>query len=296
MSDARHRPFSLARIAALTGNTFTGLVRLKVFYFLLLFAFVLMGSSLFMAELNFQQEFQILKDVSLGAMSIFSSLLAIVATAQLLPRDLEERTIYTILAKPVPRYEYLIGKLLGVLLLLALAILAMTAIFLGLLYARQEILVQAIVRRMAGLPSAEVEQAVHALRASAFNINLIPGIGLIYLKAAILASLTLFISTFASTNLFTIVVMVFVYLIGHLQSTARAYWLQGHGAGGLLAHSFLGFVALVFPDLQLFNLIDDIVAGTPVPMALFARTAVLGCVYTSVYLFFGWVSFHGKEL
>ena len=56
-----------------------------------------------------------LKDVSLGAMSIFTSLLAIVATAQLLPRDLEDRTIYTILAKPVPRYEYLIGKLAGVL-------------------------------------------------------------------------------------------------------------------------------------------------------------------------------------
>ena len=54
-----------------------------------------------------------LKDVSLGAMSIFTSLLAIVATAQLLPRDLEDRTIYTILAKPVPRYEYLIGKLAG---------------------------------------------------------------------------------------------------------------------------------------------------------------------------------------
>ncbi len=72
-----------------------------------------------MARLSFQQEFQVLKDVSLGAMSIFTSLLAIVATAQLLPRDLEDRTIYTILAKPVPRYEYLIGKLAGVLLLLA---------------------------------------------------------------------------------------------------------------------------------------------------------------------------------
>jgi len=172
----------------------------------------------------------------------------------------------------------------------------MSAIFLGLLFIREQILVQATLRRVAGLPPEQVEEAVRALRASAFNANLFPGIGLIYLKAALLASLTLFISTFASTNLFTIVIMGFVYFIGHLQSTAREYWLHEHGPGGWLAQTFLGLVALLFPDLQLFNLIDDIVAGTAVPLALFGRTALLGCVYTSVYLFFAWISFHGKEL
>ena len=295
MPESKPGRFSLTRIAALAGITFTGLVRLKAFYFLLLFAFLVIGSSVFMAELTFQQEFQILKDVSLGAMSIFTSLLAIVATAQLIPRDLEDRTIYTILAKPVPRYEYLIGKLTGVLLLLALSILAMSALFLGLLFVREQIVVSATLRSSAGLPAAEVEQAVRTLKASAFNANLLPGIVLIYFKAALLAALTLFVSTFASSNIFTIVVMVFAYLIGHLQATARAYWLQEHGAGWL-AHALLGFVALVFPDLQLFNLVDDIVAGTAIPLALFARTAVLGCVYPSVYLFFAWVAFHGKEL
>jgi hypothetical protein len=84
----KHRPFSFARVAAITGNTFTELVRLRVFYFLLIFALLLIANSLFMARLSFQQEFQLLKDVSLGTMSIFTSLLAIVATAQLLPRDL----------------------------------------------------------------------------------------------------------------------------------------------------------------------------------------------------------------
>jgi len=295
MSDVTHRSFSLARIAALTGNTFTGLVRLKVFYFLLLFALLLIGSSIFMAELTFQQEFQILKDVSLGAMSIFTSLLAIVATAQLIPRDLEERTIYTILAKPVPRYEYLIGKLAGVLLLLALSLAAMSALFLALLFVREQVLVNQTIRASAGLPPAQLQEAIRNLKASAFNANLLPGIALIYLKAALLASLTLFVSTFATSNIFTIVVMVFVYFIGHLQATARTYWLESHG-GGWLAHAFIGLVALVFPDLQLFNLVDDIVAGTAIPFRLFAPTAVLGCVYTSVYLFFAWVAFYGREL
>jgi len=289
----QHRSFSPSRVAALAGNTFTGLVRLRAFYFLLPFALILIGSSLFFARLSFQAEFQILKDVSLGAMSIFSSLLAIVATAQLIPRDLEERTIYTILAKPVLRSEYLVGKMLGVLLLLALGILVMSALFLGLLFFRERILLGETTR--SGLPPAQIAAAIASLKASAFNLNLLPGILLIYLRAALLASLTLFVSTFASSNIFTTVVMVFVYLIGHLQGTARTYWLQEHSSGWL-AHTFLGLVALVFPDLQPFNLIDDVVAGTAIPLALFARTALLGCVYTTVYLFFAWAAFHEREL
>ncbi len=289
----QHRSFSPSRVVALAGNTFTGLVRLRAFYFLLPFALLLIGSSLFFARLSFQAEFQILKDISLGAMSIFSSLLAIVATAQLIPRDLEERTIYTILAKPVLRSEYLIGKMLGVLLLLALGILVMTTLFLGLLFFREQILIGETTR--SGLPPAQIAAAIASLKASAFNLNLLPGILLIYLRAALLASLTLFVSTFASSNIFTTVVMVFVYFIGHLQATARTYWLQEHSSGWL-ARTFLGLVALVFPDLQPFNLIDDVVSGAAIPLALFARTAVLGCVYTSVYLFFAWAAFHEREL
>src|ERR1700746_2615425 len=125
----RHRVFSFARVCAITANTLTELTRLKVFYVLLLFALLLIGSSVFMARFSFQQEFQILKDVSLGAMSIFTSLLAIVATARLIPQDIEDRTVYTILAKPVPRYEYILGKLCGVLFLLVISIAVMTVFF-----------------------------------------------------------------------------------------------------------------------------------------------------------------------
>jgi len=291
----KHRPFSFLRVAAMAGNTFTELVRLKVFYFLLIFALLLIANSFFLARLSFQQEFQVLKDISLGAMSIFSSLLAIVATAQLIPRDIEDRTIYTILAKPVPRYEYLMGKLAGVLFLLALGILAMSVLFLALLFVREHILVNETLRATAGLRPGQVQETLLSLKASAFNSNLFSGIVIIYLKASLLAALTLFISTFASSNIFTIVVMAFIYFIGHLQATAREYWLQDH-SGGWLVKAFLALIALAFPDLQLFNLADEIVAGTAIPMTLFTQTAVLGCVYTSIYLFLAWVAFQGKEL
>jgi len=133
MERRQHRGFSPARIFAITTNTLTDLTRQKVFYAVLIFALLLIGSSVFMARFTFQQEFQILKDISLGAMSIFSSLLAIVATARLIPRDVEDRTVYTILAKPVPRFEYLLGNLSGVLLLIAISLALMSALFVAVL-------------------------------------------------------------------------------------------------------------------------------------------------------------------
>lgn len=291
----RHRFFSPARIGAITANTLTELVRMKVFYFVLIFALLLIGNSIFMARLTFQQEFQVLKDVSLGAMSIFTSLLAIVATGRLLPQDVEDRTVYTILAKPVPRIEYLAGKLFGVLLLLGISTLVMSAMFAIVLYAREQMVLGEQMHQLAGAPPEQITEAVRALKASAFNANLIPGVIIIYLKACLLAALTLLVSTFATSNIFTIVVMVFIYFIGHLQATAREYWLSENSAGWI-ARSFLAVVALVFPDLQLFNLVDDIVVGTAIPLGLFAKTATLGGFYVLIYLLVAWLIFEWKEL
>ncbi|PYI54730.1 MAG: hypothetical protein DMC62_04135 [Verrucomicrobia bacterium] len=292
---ARHRAFSFSRVYAITINTLTELTRLKVFYFLLIFALLLIGSSIFMAQLTFQQEFQILKDVSLGAMSIFTSLLAIVATARLIPQDIEDRTVYTILAKPVPRFEYLLGKIAGVLLLLAISTLIMSSVFLAVLYTREQTVLHETVRQMSKAPREQVDDALRAVRSSALNIDLFPGITVIYLKACLLAALTLFVSTFATTSIFTIVVMTFIYFIGHLQATAREYWLQGHSSGWI-THGFLAVVALIFPDLQAFNLVDDIVAGAAISLGLFAKTAVLGIFYTTIYTLLAVFVFYGKEL
>jgi ABC-2 type transport system permease protein len=294
-SAKRYRPFSFARIGAIATNTLTELTRLKVFYVLLVFALVLIGSSIFMAQFSFQQEFQILKDVSLGAISLFTSLLAIVATARLLPQDMEDRTLYTILAKPVPRFEYVLGKIAGVLLLLVISTVVMGAAFLLVLYTREQAVAHATLRQMSGAPPDQIADALRTIRSSAFNIDIVPGIIIIYLKACLLAALTLFVSTFATSNIFTIVVMAFIYFIGHLQATAREYWLQEHGSG-LITRVFLAVVTLLFPDLQAFNLVDDIVAGTAISLAVFAKTAVLGIFYTTIYTLLAAFVFYGREL
>lgn len=280
---------------AIARNTFTELVRQKVFFFLLIFALLVIGNSAFMAKFSFQEQFQMLKDISLGAMSVFTSLIAILATANFLPKDMEDRTIYTLLAKPVPRYRYLLGKLLGILTLLACATLLMSALFLATLWMRECTVLAETKTQLAGSTPEDLSLAVKEITNATFNINLLPGILIIFIKASLLASLTLFISSFATSSIFSILMASALYFIGHLQATAREYWLnetQVEWWSRILA----AVVALLFPDLQAFNLTDDIIAGTAVPLTLFLNTAGLGLLYIAVYFALAALVFSGREL
>ncbi|PAW80618.1 MAG: hypothetical protein B9S31_04095 [Spartobacteria bacterium Tous-C9RFEB] len=280
---------------AIARNTFTELVRQKVFYFLMIFALLVIGNSAFMAKFSFQEQFQMLKDISLGAMSVFGSIIAILATANFLPKDMEDRTIYTILAKPVPRFSYLLGKLCGICSLLAVSILLMSAVFLAVLWIREGTVLAETRAQLQGSSAEEIAAAVKDVTNATFHINLIPGIAVIFLKSALLASLTLFLSTFATSSIFTILMATALYFIGHLQSTAREYWLAGVDVqwwSRLLA----ALVSLLFPDLQAFNLTDDIIAGAAVPMAVFAGTIGLGLLYISVYFSLAALVFSDREL
>jgi len=290
----RHKFFSPARVGAIAGNTLLELVRLKVFYFLLVFALVLIGCSCFMAFVRSEMQFQVLKDVSLGAMSLFTWLLAVLATAMLLPKDIEDRTLYTILAKPVPRFEYLLGKLLGVFALLAISLAVMSAMFVAVLYVKEQMVIATSIQQFKITDPAQIAAVVREVKADTFTWSLVPGVLAIYFKAAILAALTLLISTFASSWIFTIVVSVAAYLIGHLVPIAREYWLAD--GGSWVAKAFLGLIALMFPDLQLFNLSDDILAGNAITTGLFLQTTGLGFLYITVYGCLAYLLFAKKEL
>lgn len=287
-----HSWLSARRVAALAHNTLLELVRLKVFYFLLLFALLVIGSSIFTVNFSFQNPLQVLKDIGLGAMSIFSWLLGLLCTAGLLPKDKEDRTLYTILAKPVSRFEYLLGKLSGVFLLLAIAVALMSVVFAGVLALREQ---QEIASVMQSSPPERLAADIAAVRAAAFQANLIPGILLILLKALLCSTLTLLLSTLASSNVFTLLTSVVIYLIGHVQGIAREAWLSGADSTAAL-RVLAGFVALVFPDLQLFNVVDEIAVGTALPASLFWQTTGFGVLYIAVYFLLAQVFFSAREI
>ena len=283
------------QVGVIARNTFTELVRQKVFFIILVFALCAIGSSVFMARLTFQEEFQMLKDVCLGAMSIFTSLLAILATANFLPKDLEDRTLYNLLSKPVPRFVYLLGKLAGIILLLLLFTMLMSAVFFLVLWAREQgVLAQTRAEFRDASPD-ELAAALKAVTDATFSANLVPGILIIFVKSVLLASLTLLISTFATSSLFTVMIAAAVYFIGHLQSTAREYWLQGIDIKWW-TRLMVALIALLFPDLQAFNLTDDVIAGAAIPLRIFLETFALGWVYTAVYFALSALIFSGREL
>ncbi len=284
-----------SQIAAIARNTFTELVRQKIFYTILVFALCAIGSSIFMARLTFQEEFQMLKDVCLGAMSIFSSLLAILATANFLPKELEERTIYNLLSKPVPRFIYLLGKLAGIISLLLLFTLLMSAVFCLVLWLREQSVLAETRAQFADGPSEELTAALKTIAQATFNINLVPGILMIFVKSALLASLTLLVSTFATSSLFTVMIAAAIYFIGHLQSTAREYWFQGVEIKWW-TRIVAALIALLFPDLQTFNLADDVIAGAAIPLKIFLQTFALGWTYVAVYFAVAAFVFAGREL
>jgi len=285
-----------ARIAAIARNTFTELVRQKIFYFLLVFGVCALGFSIAFSQIGFGAEFQMLKDFCLGAMSIFTTLLAILATANFLPKDLEDRTIYTLLAKPVPRYAYLLGKLLGMLGLLFLFVLLMSIVFCAVLWFREQTALAAARAEMAGASPEQLHQALKEITDQTFNFNLIPGILVIFIKAALLASLTLFVSTFSTSYLFTVMSTAAIYFIGHLQATAREAWMPPGLDASLPVRLLVLVVALLFPDLQAFSLNDDVIAGAAIPLDIFLQTFALGWVYVTVYFALAGFVFAGREL
>lgn len=286
---------ALRRISAIAGTTFVELARLRVFYVLILFAIVLITSSSFLARISFQQELQVTKDIALGAINFFLSLLAIVATAQLLPRDTEDRAIYSVLAKPVPRFEYLLGKFLGALALLGLSLLVMAVLCFIVLHLRGESALQQLNQQIGQSPPDQISSLRQSIGEAGVNWDLLIALVLIFAKCAILAAATLCISCFATSSIFTISAMAMIYLIGNLESIARDYWLQQHTAGWI-TRVFLAFVAFIFPDLQAFDISDAVIGGVSLPVNFLFKLLTLAVMYSVSYLLVAIAIFYQREL
>ncbi len=291
-----HKLFSFRRTTAIAANTFRDLVRQKVFYFMLVFALILIGTSLTLASLSFQGQLQTVMDVCLGAMSVFTMLLAVLSTAMLLPKDMEDRTLYTILAKPVSRFEYLAGKLAGVTMILFVATLLMTAAFCVVLYFWQG-------REIENLQLTETAEraaaAIAKLKAGTFTPTLFGGVGVIFLRAIVCATLTLMLSCFATSWLFTVIVALMMILAGSLVPIARSVW-ETPASGAMETPFFfaalLRIITVVVPDMQLFNVVDDIAVGVAVGADVFLHVAGLGAGYILIYLLVGYLFFAWREL
>lgn len=295
----------LGRIWVIAHHSFTQLVRMKVFYFLAFFAVILIASNFFNLPQHEGPEsvgthvLSSIKSWSLGAMTLFSVVLSIVATALLLPKDVEDRTLYTILAKPVPRIDYLAGKLLGVLLLVFVSLLIMDLLMTGILQLRMNLVMdqQIAAVQARGWPAADVENLRTEILAQGPSFSLQGAVLAVFLRAIVIASMALLISTFSSSTLFTTIVSFLIYFTGHFQADARAVYLsQEAGTGDGWVGRLIGLVvALVLPDFQLFNVIDAVIEGQVMPLVVAGKLALVAGFYLGFYLLASWFIFAEKE-
>jgi len=273
---------SLFRILTIARNTLLEAVRQKVLNVLLIFSIVLVGSSVMVSQLAtpgldsaglFDAQIKFVKDFGCGAIGLFGFFIALLSTAQLIPQELHNRTIYTILAKPVRRSEFLLGKFFGVVLLLSLCVALMSLAFVATLYWQELKGLSATEAAYAtspdwrsnayvvGLYNHDVQEIVRQVR----DPQLIEAVLLIFAKLVMTTSIAMLISSFATSSIFTIITTFMVYLIGHMESTAREFWLASGAHANIWQSSLVGLISMLIPDMNSFTIVDEILAGNKVP-------------------------------
>jgi len=294
----------VGRIGVIARHTFTQLVRMKVFYFLAFFAVILIAVNFLDLPQHEGPEaagisvLHMIKGWCIGPMHLFSVVLSIVATALLLPKDVEDRTLYTILAKPVPRIDYLAGKLIGVLLLVFVSLALMDVLMTAVLHVRTGM----VIDQQVALAQAqgETQDSINLLRAEILaqgsTWSLQGAIFAMFLRASIMASMALLISTFSTSTLFTTIISFLIYFIGHFQADARDAFLQAGQAGqGVFARFASLVVSLVFPDFQMFNVIDAVIQGQTMPLLILGKLTLIGLYYALFFTAASWLVFARKE-
>ena len=277
----RRVTFSPMRVGLIARNTLLEAARQKLFSFLLLLALALVAGAQWFRDFNFgAPELKFLADLGYGAMAFFGAALTVTATAQLFFSEIENRTALTLLAKPVWRAEFILGKYLGVVAVSAAFCALLTALLATVLLTREH----ALVREM---PDAFP-------RGATLHLADLVGAGLLqWLKLAVLAAFTLLVASFSQTQLYTVVTGFFVLVICHLQYLAQDAYARG---GSLLAQTVAGLIGLIFPNFQLFNLADGIGAGTIVDWDRVARVGLYAGGYVAVACGLAVYSFRKREI
>lgn len=239
---------SLLRIQTLAANTFREAIRNKLLYTLLGFGILMIGAGVLLATLSYVEVDEILQDMGMSAIRFFSAGIAIFVGIGLIHTEVERRTIFTILSKPVSRSEFLIGKWAGLTFTVWLQLLLMALAF-------------AAVSWMAGAPLG-----------SAHGI----AIALIGLELMVLVALATLFSAF-TTPMLAALFTIGLWLIGHLSRDLRALGEQSDLDS---VSKMTDFVFRVMPDFEVFNKTLEAVHGLPILAADVQMAIVYAVAYT----------------
>lgn len=211
----------LARVWAIALNTFREAVRNKVLAILVMFAVALMAFSLVLGQLSLHEEVRIIKDLGLAGISIFGVVIALFLGVNLLSKELDRKTVYAIIPKPLHRHEFLLGKYLGLVVTISALVVLMSLVLAGFL----------------------------ALQGGGHGVVMIRAELLIWLELLLLMAVAMLFSSFSSPWL-SAMFAASLWVIGRNTAELEAFAtdkLEGSAGGALL-----GVLLEVLPDFRMF--------------------------------------------
>lgn len=247
-------PGRAQKIKTIAVNTFRESVRDRVLYNLILFVLIIVGASVFVSDLSIAQESKFIVDLGLGCMLTFGALIAIFIGVGLVFKEIDKRTIYNLLSKPVHRHEFIIGKYFGLCMTLFVnSIVMVLGTELALLYVAQEF--------------------------SIVHLSLLPAAYLIYLKLALLVAVALMFSSF-STPLLSALFSFAAYVIGHFSNDLR---LAAALSDSSIVRGVLTVLYYLLPNFSNFSFAQA-ARGRIVPAHMILSSTIYAVVYISLLL------------
>ena len=253
---------SLNRLAAVAANTFRETVRERVLYNLVFFAILMTLAGLVLRQLSIRQDEKVLKDIGLAAMDLFGTLIAIFIGVGLVSKEIERRSLYPLLVKPLSRGEFFLGKFAG----LAFTLLVNLAVMTVGLYA--------------------------TLLATGWGADplLLAAVYPIFLGLLLVVALAMLFSTLTSSTLAS-VFTVGVVIAGRFSDVVRNMREVMPGTPGWLS----GILYAVIPNFRNFDFKDRVTYGDPVPPDVLIWVTVYAAAYVVIILGLGLASFRSRD-
>jgi len=251
------------RVVAIARNTFREALRDKSLYVLIVFSLVLVLGTRVMSPLALGEGIKITKDIGLSAISFFGMLAIIVMAAGLVHKEIDKRTIFVILSKPVARHEFIIGKFLGMAdALVAIVIVMLFTLQLTLLASR-----------------------------AGFDVLVLKAGFLTYIELLVMTSIAVLFSSFSTTALSAIFTFCF-YVVGHFSGDVLVFASRLPSA---FAQHVCRFLYYVLPDLQVFNVRSMAVHGTDISAERILAATAYGLLYSIGVLILAAVLFSRRD-
>jgi ABC-type transport system involved in multi-copper enzyme maturation permease subunit len=258
---------TMNRPLVVAGNTLREALRERLFYNLVVFALLLILGSLTISRLTLGEQYRIIANIGTSATQVFGTLIAVFLGVGIVSREIDRRTCYPVLARPVSRAGFLAGKYLGLLATLVLNVALMAA-------------------------ATALMLLVYRGGSHSVGVAFIAAFGLMTLQLAIVAALAVLFSTFSSPTLSSICALAIVGA-GWLFGEVRVFWLQAHDVGMKWMVQVLDFV---LPNMGLLDLKEAVTYGDPVTLASVAGRSLYGACYAATLVALAALTFSRRDI